>query len=50
MFLCFECTVLDKQEFKVFTKDGDEVDYLVWPALYLYENGPLMEKGVVQCK
>jgi hypothetical protein len=26
------------------------VDYIVWPPLYLHENGPLLCKGVAQGK
>ncbi|KAK3580457.1 hypothetical protein CHS0354_035499, partial [Potamilus streckersoni] len=38
----------DKLKFVTYTKSGDYVDYVVWPAVYLYENGPLMRKGVAQ--
>ena len=38
----------DKDKFSAFTTSGDIVDYLVWPVMYLYENGPVMRKGVVQ--
>jgi hypothetical protein len=27
---------------------GDKVKYVVWPALFLHEGGPLLYKGVVQ--
>ncbi|KAK3580458.1 hypothetical protein CHS0354_035500 [Potamilus streckersoni] len=38
----------DKLKFVTYTKSGDYIDYVVWPAVYLYENGPLMRKGVAQ--
>ncbi|CAC5416656.1 unnamed protein product [Mytilus coruscus] len=38
----------DKNEYKEFVKSGDKVGYIVWPALFLHENGPLLYKGVVQ--
>ena len=27
---------------------GEEVNYIVWPAMYLYKGGPIISKGVVQ--
>jgi hypothetical protein len=49
MYLDFEpVDVFDRLAFKEFTKSGTKVDYLVWPALYLYKDGPLLSKGVVQ--
>ncbi|CAG2203697.1 unnamed protein product [Mytilus edulis] len=41
-------TVFDKSTYKEFVKSGDSVSFVVWPALYLHENGPLLYKGVVQ--
>lgn len=38
------------QRFRHFTKFGIQLDYVVWPALLLYEGGPLVVKGVVQMK
>ncbi|KAL3879556.1 hypothetical protein ACJMK2_031850 [Sinanodonta woodiana] len=38
----------DKLKFVTYTKSGDYVDYIVWPAVYIYEGGPLMKKGVAQ--
>lgn len=34
--------------FKHYTHTGKLVDFLVWPAMLLHENGPLLQKGVVQ--
>ncbi|XP_033743515.1 uncharacterized protein LOC117329605 [Pecten maximus] len=31
-----------------YTQSGSKVDYVVWPACLLHENGPLLAKGVVQ--
>ncbi|XP_071125964.1 uncharacterized protein [Mytilus edulis] len=52
MYLQFDCDIInvDKTTFKPYTKDGDKVDYVVWPALFLFKEGPLMNRGVVQCK
>ena len=38
----------NKDKLSAFTKAGDSVDYLVWPMMYLNENGPVMSKGVTQ--
>ncbi|CAG2254449.1 unnamed protein product [Mytilus edulis] len=38
----------DKNVFKEFVQSGNCVDYVVWPALFLHKNGPLLYKGVVQ--
>ena len=40
----------DKAKFTEYTKKGDVIDYSVWPAVLLHTDGPLMAKGVVQCK
>lgn len=52
MYLQFDCDIknVDKTTFKPYTKDGDTLDYVVWPALFLFKEGPLMNRGVVQCK
>lgn len=42
--------IFDKQSWKEYTRSGTEVEYIVWPALYLYKGGPIMVKGVVQPK
>ena len=41
---------LDTGTFKPYTRTGKFIDYIVWPALYLHENGPLLCKGVAQGK
>ncbi|XP_061184924.1 rootletin-like [Saccostrea echinata] len=33
-----------------YTKTGGYLDFIVWPALYLHEKGPLLSKGVAQPK
>lgn len=38
------------EDFRGYTIGGEDVDYVVWPAMYLYEYGPLIYKGVVQFK
>lgn len=34
--------------YKPYTKTGKYVDFVVWPALYLHEGGPMLSKGVAQ--
>jgi hypothetical protein len=41
-------TVYNRDVYKEFVQSGDKVKYLVWPALFLHEGGPLLYKGVVQ--
>ena len=37
------------EHFRKFTRSGgDKFDYLVWPALRLYHNGPLIVKGIAE--
>ncbi|KAH3833556.1 hypothetical protein DPMN_106868 [Dreissena polymorpha] len=51
----YMCTTDDKDEFNVvfyraYTKSGSQLDYIVWPALRLYKDGPLLYRGVAQFK
>lgn len=34
--------------YRAYTKSGDHVEYVVWPAIYLHEGGPVLMKGVAQ--
>lgn len=34
----------------MFLTRGKDVDYTVWPAVFLYKNGPLVSKGYVKLK
>ena len=38
----------DNNLMRSYTQSGDVMDYVVWPVLYLHENGPLLSKGVMQ--
>lgn len=38
----------DSKIFREYTKRGPNIDYVVWPALFLHEGGPLLVKGVAQ--
>ncbi|XP_076090100.1 uncharacterized protein LOC143062203 [Mytilus galloprovincialis] len=41
-------TSFDKNTYKEFVKSGNKVKYVVWPALFLHKDGPLLHKGIVQ--
>lgn len=43
-------TEFNSNVFRQYTRTGKTVDYVVWPALLLYEDGPVASKGVVQVK
>ncbi|KAK3581618.1 hypothetical protein CHS0354_024444 [Potamilus streckersoni] len=38
----------DKAKFVSYTTSGNYLDYVVWPAVYLFKCGPLIKKGVAQ--
>lgn len=40
----------DGDRFRTYTKAGKIVDFVVWPPVVLHKDGPLLCKGVVQCK
>ena len=39
----------DKNLYKEYTHSGQLVEYVVWPAMLLHENGSAVCKGIVQC-
>lgn len=40
----------DRTLFSTYTKNGPVIDFVVWPALLLHNNGPILQKGSVQGK
>lgn len=38
----------DKEIFRCYTRNGENVEFVVWPAVFLYKDGPLVTKGVLQ--
>lgn len=38
----------DKEVFRCYTRTGENVEFVVWPAVFLYNDGPLVTKGVLQ--
>ncbi|XP_060083098.1 uncharacterized protein LOC132562373 [Ylistrum balloti] len=41
-------STIDRDKFNLYTKSGTRLNHVVWPALQLYNHGPLLKKGVVQ--
>lgn len=39
-----------RQSFTLYSRASNVVDYVVWPAVLLYENGAIITKGVIQGK
>ncbi|KAJ8297824.1 hypothetical protein KUTeg_024355 [Tegillarca granosa] len=39
---------LNTEHYRAYTKSGQIIDFVVWPALMLHSEGPLMYKGVAQ--
>ncbi|XP_053399108.1 uncharacterized protein DDB_G0290685-like [Mercenaria mercenaria] len=40
--------LFDKELFKEYTRRGKYLDFIVWPAMCLHKDGPLLSKGVAQ--
>lgn len=40
--------VFDTDTYKYYLSTGKELDYVVWPSMYLYDGGPLIMKGVAE--
>ncbi|KAK3580460.1 hypothetical protein CHS0354_035502 [Potamilus streckersoni] len=38
----------DRSKFMPYKQSGDYIEYVVWPAVFLHEDGPIMKKGVAQ--
>lgn len=41
-------SIFNKEFYREFTEKGKNVNFTVWPAIFLYENGPLLKKGILQ--
>lgn len=41
---------IDKNLFTFYTKNGPVIDFVIWPALILKKNGPVLAKGSAQGK
>ena len=41
---------IDHNLFSLYTKRGSVVEFVIWPALILNKNGPILSTGVVQGK
>ncbi|XP_065928057.1 uncharacterized protein MCAP_0864-like [Magallana gigas] len=38
----------NKHIYREYTTNGEVLDFVVWPAIFLHENGPLLKKGLAQ--
>lgn len=36
----------NKNHYTAYTKSGSRIDYIVWPIMFLHQNGPVLCKGV----
>lgn len=43
-------SITDVHQYKAYTRSGQQVDFVVWPPLYLQKGGNLMSKGIAQMK
>ena len=50
MFSGKQGTSFDGQLFTTYTTEGRKVKFIVWPAILLYNDGPILRKGVAQGK
>lgn len=44
----FEGKPVDRSKFNLYDRNGTITEFVVWPALLLHKNGPILTKGVVQ--
>ncbi|XP_060576232.1 uncharacterized protein LOC132733589 [Ruditapes philippinarum] len=47
---CEDNNIFNEVYFNPYTRSGDTVEFLVWPAILLHDGGPLLLKGVAQAK
>lgn len=40
--------IFNKDLFKEYTTRGHYLDFIVWPALFLHQDGPMLSKGIAQ--
>ena len=40
----------DKDVYKAYTQVGKKLDFVVWPAVYLHKDGPMICRGTAQGK
>lgn len=38
----------NKNDFKPYTKSGNELNFIVWPPLFLHTDGHILAKGIAQ--
>lgn len=45
-----EDRVFDTNTYKYYLSTGKELDYVVWPCMYMFDGGPMIMKGVAEGK
>ena len=50
MFWARQNDKFDRNKFSEYTRRGDIIEYAIWPGILLHKDGPLVSKGIVQCK
>jgi len=45
---CGKESKIDVDSFAFYTRSGEAVEFVVWPAMLLCKGGPVLRKGVVQ--
>lgn len=50
MFWARQNNKFDRNTCSEYTRKGDIIDYAIWPGILLHKDGPLVSKGIVQCK
>ena len=40
--------IFNKETYRYYQTSGTKLDYIVWPALQLHKDGPLLSKGVAE--
>ncbi|XP_033743437.1 uncharacterized protein LOC117329550 [Pecten maximus] len=48
MYSVKEGEVIDSKYFRKYDRSGDIVEYLLWPAMLLHKEGPVLSRGIVQ--
>ncbi|KAH3834028.1 hypothetical protein DPMN_107346 [Dreissena polymorpha] len=40
----------DGDRYRAYTQSGTTMEFVVWPTMLLHSGGPILMKGVAQCK
>lgn len=42
--------IFDKNKYRFYQTSGTKYSFVVWPALYLYEDGNILAKGIAEAR